>query len=75
MGTQEKMEILAGAIRSRARELGQVPAELTDRAINELGDAQYAEQPRSVAGAFYGDESACTEWHWRRVRGMVRRGH
>lgn len=75
MSITEKMVTLAGAIRSRARAHNLVLAELTCNQINRLADAQYREQPNTAAAQFYGDEDVCTEWHWRRVIGMVRRGH
>ena len=72
MKTREKMDILASAIRSRARKIGKDPRELSNIEINRLADAQYQEEPETVAAKFYADENACSEWHWKRVCGMVR---
>ena len=68
----EQVDILAGAIRSRAREHGEDPTQLDAHAINEYGDAQYAEQPGTVAAQFYAE---CTDRQWTRVVNRVRRGH
>lgn len=70
MTISEKVQTLAGAIRSRARAMSLEPAKLTDRQINELGDAQYQEQPSTVAAKFYVD---CSDRQWKQVVRMVKR--
>lgn len=47
----DKIKISAGAIRSRARRLALNP--LDDDTAYRLWDAQYSEQPKTVAGQFY----------------------
>jgi hypothetical protein len=64
MKVRDKINILASAIKSRAREYGKSPNELTDREINEFGDAQYREQPDSIAAQFY---NMCTDKQWKQV--------
>lgn len=64
------VEILAGAIRSRAREAGLDPSGLTNIQINELGDAQYLETPNTEAAKFYGK---CSDKQWEKVVRLVRR--
>jgi len=73
MTKKEKMEILAGAIRSEARRKNYDPRTLSNDTINAIGDEYYRQNPDTIAAQFYGDEDDCTERNWREVCRMVRR--
>ena len=71
MKISEKINILAGAIRSRAKTWGDNPADLTNRDINDFGEAQMHQYPDTIATEFYLE---CTDRQWQRVCNKVRKG-
>ena len=66
----QKIKISAGAIRSRARQLGL--STLTQNTAHKLWDAQHDEQPETIAGQFY---LSATERQVTRVINLAVKGY
>ena len=65
----EQIDIAAGAIRSRAREIGKDPKVIGYYEYVDLADAQSREQPDTIAGNFLLN---CTDAQWQKVKKAVR---
>lgn len=67
----EKIDITAGAIRSRAREFGVALDTITERQAADFAEAQANECPNTIAAQFY---LTATDRQWKRIYNKVKNG-
>lgn len=67
----EKIEITAGAIRSRAREIGRDIETMSETEASRLAEAQVHESPNTISAKFYME---ATDRQWKRIYNKVKKG-
>jgi hypothetical protein len=71
MTISEKIEITAGTIRSRAREIGISINNISEIEAARLAEAQVYDSPNTIAAEFYLE---ATDRQWKRIYNQVKRG-